>query len=204
MLPSPDSLWSLPSHLPPSNHSDYVYSNGMITSYLRTGFTRLLRREHHPGCHDPPTHHGDLHHVYLKGSGPGGQKINKTNSAVQITHIPTGIVVKSQATRSRSQNYKIARQILAEKIEHLEKGGESRLSKKVEKTGTQKRSREKKARRKYRALEAAKNGQVEDDDRREPGSHAEAVREESGDPVACHGKNRSQEERKTREDNVGI
>ena len=197
----------------------------MITSYLRTGFTRLLRREHHPGCLDPPTHRWftsptrqankplpprptlpdtDLHHVFLKGSGPGGQKINKTNSAVQITHIPTGIVIKSQATRSRSQNYKIARQILAEKIEHLEKGGESRLAKKVEKKSTQKRSREKKARRKYRALEDAKNGQVEDDDRRKPGSDAEAVREESGDTIACHGGNRSKEERKTGEDNAGI
>ncbi|KAF7511333.1 hypothetical protein GJ744_004898 [Endocarpon pusillum] len=197
----------------------------MITSYLRTGFTGLLRREHHPGCLDRPPHRwftsttrqankplpprptlpdGDLHHVYLKGSGPGGQKINKTNSAVQMTHIPTGIVIKSQATRSRSQNYKIARQILAEKIEHLEKGGESRLSKKVERKGTQKRSREKKARRKYRALEASKNGQVQDDDRQEPGSNVEAVREESNDTVGCHGENCSQEERKTREDNVGI
>lgn len=197
----------------------------MITSYLRAGFIKLLRREHHPGRLDPPAHRcftssnrqankslpsrptlpdGDIHHVYLKGSGPGGQKINKTNSAVQMTHIPTGIVIKSQATRSRSQNYKIARQILAEKIEHLEKGDESRLAKKVEKKSMQKKSREKKARRKYRALEDAKNGEVEDDGRREPGSNAEAVREESGDTIACHGENRSREERKTTEDNVGI
>jgi hypothetical protein len=70
----------------------------------------------------------ELHHVYLKGSGPGGQKINKTNSACQLTHIPTGIVVKSQATRSRSQNHNIARRILAEKIELLEKGDQSRAA----------------------------------------------------------------------------
>lgn len=70
--------------------------------------------------------------------------------------------MKSQATRSRLQNYKIARQILAEKIEHLEKGDESRLAKKVERIGTKKRSKEKKARRKYRALDEARNGKTEE------------------------------------------
>ena len=94
-----------------------------------------------------------LHHVFLKGSGPGGQKINKTNSACQITHLPTGMVVKSQATRSKSQNYKIARQILAEKIEFLEKGPESRVAKVREVMGKRKASATKKARRKYRGLE---------------------------------------------------
>src|SRR3712207_3914024 len=51
---------------------------------------------------------------FLKGSGPGGQKINKTSSAVQLKHIPTGIVVKCQDTRSRTQNRKTARQLLGE------------------------------------------------------------------------------------------
>ncbi len=197
----------------------------MITSYLRAGFTSLLRREQHPGCLDPPTYRwfkssthqankplpprpllpdADLHHVFLKGSGPGGQKINKTNSAVQLTHTPTGIVVKSQATRSRSQNYKIARQILAEKIELLEKGDESRLAKKVEKKSTQKRSREKKARRKYRALEEGKNGVVEEDDRAGPGSDKGAVRTESGDTTAAYSKDHSQELRKTSEESDRI
>jgi peptide chain release factor len=79
-----------------------------------------------------------------------------------MTHLPTGIVVNSQATRSRSQNYKIARQILAEKIERLEKGDESRIAKRAERKRTQKASKEKKSRRKYRALDEVKKGQVED------------------------------------------
>lgn len=100
---------------------------------------------------------------YLKGSGPGGQKINKTSSAVQLTHLPTGIVVKSQHTRSRTQNESIARRILAEKVEVLEKGGESRVVKKQEKMSKKKRSAEKKSRRKYRALaESGKEGENED------------------------------------------
>lgn len=102
-----------------------------------------------------------LHHVFLKGSGPGGQKINKTNSAAQITHKPTGIVVKSQATRSQSQNYKIACRILAEKVEELEKGNTSRVVIKREIERGRKKSKEKKSRRKYRALKEGKGGDME-------------------------------------------
>ncbi|KAF2129003.1 hypothetical protein P153DRAFT_29720 [Dothidotthia symphoricarpi CBS 119687] len=54
---------------------------------------------------------------FLKGSGPGGQKINKTSSAVQLIHLPTGIVVKYQDTRSRELNRKMARRILQDRIE---------------------------------------------------------------------------------------
>ncbi|KAL9104413.1 MAG: hypothetical protein Q9163_000618 [Psora crenata] len=92
----------------------------------------------------------DVEEAFLKGSGPGGQKINKTSSAVQIKHVPTGMVVKSQATRSRSQNRKIARRLLAEKLEDLEKGPESRVAIKVEIKRKKKASKMKKARRKYR------------------------------------------------------
>ncbi|KAF7158036.1 hypothetical protein CNMCM5623_002548 [Aspergillus felis] len=95
----------------------------------------------------------DLTVSYLKGTGPGGQKINKTNSAVQLIHKPTGIVVKSQATRSRSQNEKIARQILADKVEELLKGDASRNAIRAERARTKKASKMKKTRRKYRELE---------------------------------------------------
>lgn len=121
----------------------------------------------------------DLTVSYLKGTGPGGQKIvrdspgqnavswstnaltnqNKTNSAVQIIHHPSGIVVKCQATRSRSQNAKTARSLLADKIEQKEKGGESRVALKAEAARKKKASKMKKTRRKYRDLEG-KEGEV--------------------------------------------
>ncbi|KAJ5896032.1 peptide chain release factor-like protein [Penicillium subrubescens] len=101
----------------------------------------------------------DLTISYLKGTGPGGQKINKTNSAVQIIHAPSGIVVKCQATRSRSQNEKIARSLLADKVEAQEKGDQSRVALKAEAARKKKASKVKKARRKYRDLDLEKGGE---------------------------------------------
>ncbi|KAL8781723.1 MAG: hypothetical protein Q9203_000164 [Teloschistes exilis] len=92
----------------------------------------------------------EIEESFLKGSGPGGQKINKTSSAVQLKHLATGMVVKSQATRSRSQNRSIARRLLADKLEEAEKGPESRTALKEEIKRKKKASKSKKARRKYR------------------------------------------------------
>ncbi|QLQ82152.1 hypothetical protein HG537_0G04070 [Torulaspora globosa] len=50
------------------------------------------------------------------GRGPGGQKINKCNSKVQLKHLETGIVVTCQETRSRESNRKIAREKMALEI----------------------------------------------------------------------------------------
>ncbi|KAL8952575.1 MAG: hypothetical protein Q9222_001529 [Ikaeria aurantiellina] len=112
----------------------------------------------------------DIEESFLKGSGPGGQKINKTSSAVQLKHIPTGMVVKSQATRSRSQNRSIARRLLSDKLEDLQKGPESRTAVKAEIKRKKKASKAKKARRKHRA-----NGEKDNDegDQDDDGSEAE-------------------------------
>ncbi|TKA78991.1 hypothetical protein B0A49_01542 [Cryomyces minteri] len=119
----------------------------------------------------PTVNESDIEEAFLRGSGPGGQKINKTSCAVQLKHLPTGMVVKSQETRSRTQNRKIARRILAEKIELMEKGPESRTMLKAAVRVRKKASKSKKAKRKYRALEEAKaggvvvgNGEDEEDD----------------------------------------
>jgi protein subunit release factor B len=95
----------------------------------------------------------DLIENFLKGSGPGGQKINKTSSAVQLKHIPTGIVVKYQDTRSREINRKMARRILQDRIEEMNLGEEARTRVRAREKSKKKASSTKKARRKYRALE---------------------------------------------------
>ncbi|KAE8405812.1 RF-1 domain-containing protein [Aspergillus pseudonomiae] len=117
----------------------------------------------------------DLTISYLKGTGPGGQKINKTNSAVQLIHKPTGLVVKSQATRSRSQNEKIARQILADKVEQAEKGDQSRAAIKADRARKKKASKVKKSRRKYRELGKGQEEVQEQEDRDGEEGHQELV-----------------------------
>jgi protein subunit release factor B len=100
----------------------------------------------------------EIEENFLRGTGPGGQKINKTSCAVQLKHLPTGIVVKCQETRSRSQNRKIARRILGERIEETELGEQSRTAIKARERSKKKASADKKKRRKYRELDAAKEG----------------------------------------------
>ncbi|KAK9311249.1 hypothetical protein V1524DRAFT_457551 [Lipomyces starkeyi] len=59
------------------------------------------------------------------------RQINKTNSKVQLRHIPTGFIVSSQATRSHEQNRKLARIELAEELEYLRDPENSRRGQKI-------------------------------------------------------------------------
>ncbi|KAJ3270099.1 hypothetical protein HDV01_000540 [Terramyces sp. JEL0728] len=91
----------------------------------------------------------DLEESFVKGSGPGGQKINKNKSCVQLKHIPTGIAVETQRFRELVNNRKEARKLLALKLDKHFNGKNSKLEIKYEKIKKQLAKKKQRAKAKY-------------------------------------------------------
>ncbi|KAB2099264.1 hypothetical protein AG0111_0g12528 [Alternaria gaisen] len=157
-------------------------------AYLSTTTTLLNGKSLPPRT---PLLDTDLIENFLKGSGPGGQKINKTSSAVQLKHIPTGIVVKYQDTRSREVNRKMARRILQDRIEEMELGEGARTRVKAREKSKKKASSAKKARRKYRKLAEGKEGEEGEGEGLESVGGSEEGSELRGEEELVEGEERS-------------
>jgi protein subunit release factor B len=85
----------------------------------------------------------DLRETFVRSSGPGGQNVNKTSTCVQLLHLPSGLSVKCQQERSQALNRFLARRILLDRIERLQKGLTDAEKARREKTRRQKRRRSK-------------------------------------------------------------
>ena len=94
----------------------------------------------------------DIVEKFVRSSGHGGQKVNKSSTCVYLKHIPTGIEVKCQRERAQALNRYIARQLLVKKIETLVLGNLSEERKRIQKIRRQKRRRSRRA--KLKILEA--------------------------------------------------
>ncbi|KAG2217806.1 hypothetical protein INT45_005636 [Circinella minor] len=95
----------------------------------------------------------DLIEKFVKGSGPGGQCVNKRVSCVDLRHIPTGIRVQCQQTRSLEQNRGIARKLLKDKLDDLINGDLSKHAQKAAKVNKAKARKARRAKKKYGSKE---------------------------------------------------
>lgn len=89
---------------------------------------------------------GDLEERFIHAQGRGGQKINKSSVCVHLKHIPTGIEVKCQESRSQASNRFFARRILTDKVEESFLGKDSSSARKIRKIRKQKKKRAKRSR----------------------------------------------------------
>ena len=87
----------------------------------------------------------DLEETFVRSGGHGGQNVNKTATCVMLLHRPTGLQVKSQATRQQGLNRFIARRVLLDKIEARQKGFVEAERARIEKIRRQKRRRSRRA-----------------------------------------------------------
>jgi protein subunit release factor B len=93
----------------------------------------------------------DLLEEFIRGSGPGGQKINKTSAVVLLRHPPTGLQVRCHRGRSQALNRYYARNTLVEKLEARILGKKSAEQQAREKIRRQKRKRSRRAKEKMLA-----------------------------------------------------
>ncbi len=75
----------------------------------------------------------DLEERFIKGSGPGGQKINKSNTCVFLKHVRSNLEIKCQKTRSLQDNRLFARRKLCERYKTEILGEEDQTLKKIKK-----------------------------------------------------------------------
>lgn len=83
----------------------------------------------------------DLEETFIRGTGAGGQKINKTSSTVVLVHVPTGVEVRCQRERSQAQNRAVAREELCTKLETKLQAARQEKKDAVEKKKRQTRKR---------------------------------------------------------------
>lgn len=96
-------------------------------SYINNAFTKSLQYKHIQIDYSkvPKLDESDLEEKLVRGSGPGGQNINKTSNCVVLKHIPTGIVVKCHESRLQHHNKAKARELLITKLDNFLNGNES-------------------------------------------------------------------------------
>jgi ribosome-associated protein len=95
---------------------------------------------------DRETLEGQVRIDTYRASGPGGQHVNKTNSAIRITHEPSGVVVIAQDSSSQFRNKELAFERLIEKLKKLNHVPKKRFATKPSRASKERRIETKKTR----------------------------------------------------------
>ena len=95
---------------------------------------------------DRETLEGQVRIDTYRASGPGGQHVNKTNSAIRITHEPSGVVVIAQDSSSQFRNKELAYERLIEKLKKLNHVPKKRFATKPSRASKERRIETKKTR----------------------------------------------------------
>ncbi len=109
---------------------------------------------------------GEVEEDFIRGTGAGGQKINKTSSTVRLRHRPTGVEVRCQRERNQSVNRLLAWVELADKLEwrKQESANQAQSARELARRQKRQKSRGQKARmiegKKHRAKHKARRGRV--------------------------------------------
>jgi protein subunit release factor B len=90
----------------------------------------------------------DIEERFVRSSGAGGQHVNKTSTCVQLTHRPSGLIVKCQEDRSQAVNRYLARRRLADQFESQILKRKTQAQQAAEKIRRQKRRRSRRAKQK--------------------------------------------------------
>ncbi|ORY87649.1 RF-1 domain-domain-containing protein [Protomyces lactucae-debilis] len=160
-LVSQRSLLSARYCIPKLFFSDVATVISSSPEVVKKASSKKKKQKTYPAL--PEISEDDIEEKFVRGTGPGGQKINKTSIVAQLKHLPSGIQVSCQETRSLQQNRSIARKRLREKVDAHINGDESRVMAKVRESVRKKRSADKKKSKKYRNLELAKAASAQED-----------------------------------------
>ncbi len=104
-------------------------------------------------------HEVELIEKFILGSGRGGQKLHKTASTVYLKHLPSGLEIKCQYSRSRDDNRYFARERLCDKLQSTLSDEKTREQQRVEKIKRQKKRRSRRTKQKM-LDEKSRQGQL--------------------------------------------
>lgn len=154
-----DSLSELVALFPNKSLSSVVLSEISLQLDLMDGKKIIVEPRSLPELRED-----DLAETFVRGSGAGGQKINKTSNKVVLVHVPTQLRVECQDTRSLTQNRKIARKRLQLKLDEFLHGSQSRSGQKANKAVTKKQKAKAKSRARARKNQNEQDADEDDND----------------------------------------